>query len=289
MYNRRRQSGQIILGLVIALGLVITAIFGMYSAWFGDLTSAARKRTLQAYVQTAASAISQWYRTHPLAMDGTAQPMIPGCASGTPNAMTTCLLTAAGVPPRYGVEVDVGALQVLTGAGYAWRTLTVWIPKPNVAGVARNTFVVSKAFVYAPVDGQPIERSNWVEANAAVAGIARMLDAGYGAFLNSEQNAAADWFEPPGCGTSNGINAELSCANAWTGIGQAGLAQAIGWSGPTTDPWGDPIEVCNAAGCGANDMAPPYQFAVRVVQPWIDPSSGLPWAILQIATEPLAS
>lgn len=275
--GRRSERGQIAVAAAMAMGVVFAAVAGTYIVWFGAYSLQAQQRVKQDYVEHAASHLQRWYASHPRKMDAAASPTVPGCS---PTLLGPCLLQAAGVEPRYGVQVTVGP-RSMAPDGYAWRHLTVWIPKPGVSGSARRHFSASRAFASAGVNGHAIERANYVQAEQAVASVAKAMQNGYAAWLASGKNTARDWFQPPGCGP-NGSNTAVHCAATWTPVGQTGVTQAVGWRGPTTDPWGDKIAVCNAAACGAQDQGQPYNLAVRTVTPWDT-------TIARLAVEPLGA
>lgn len=258
----RRQDGQIIVLIALVLAMAASAIIGVYIARFGNLTTVTQLKQKQAYVDTAAESLRQWYIGNPVAMDQTAMPAVPGCV-GAPAA---CLLAAADVNPLYGVQLDIGA-RTYAVQGYPWRMLTVWIPNPSARGAARTVFAAANALVSASVDGEPIQRVNQLAAQQAVDSLAISLQQGFGAWLKNYHNTLRDWFQPAGCGPL-GANPALGCAQTWTAASALNTSAAAGWNGPANGPWGGAIEICNASACGAQDQGIPFDLGVRLLTPW---------------------
>lgn len=272
--NAHRQQGQVVVAAALAMGILTTSVVSLYVNWFGGVSSQAAVAKKRAYVLDAAERLGDWYKAHPLAMDGGGTPAVTGCT----GAVSACLLAAAGITPKYGLVLDVGARSFAT-EGFPWRALTLWIPRAGVAGAARQTYLAANALVSARVNGLAIERANQLAAQRAVNDVAAAMQNGYAAWLGANKNTALDWFQPAGCGPS-GINPVVDCVSTWSAASKSLVAQASGWTGAPEDPWGDPVEICNAVACGANDQALPYTLGVRVVTPWGQTLTG-------VAVEPL--
>lgn len=258
----QRQRGQVVVAAALAMGILATSVVSLYVNWLGGVSSQAALAKKRAYVLDAAERLSTWYQANPLSMDGAAAPVVPGCTGSVP----VCLMTAAGIVPKYGVTLDVGA-RSFAAEGFPWRALTLWISRAGVSGAARQSYLPANALVSAGVNGLAIERANQLAAQQAVNDVAVAMQNGYAAWLGANKNTALDWFQPAGCGPA-GSNPVVACVSTWSTASQSQVAQASGWTGATADPWGDPVEICNASACGANDTALPYTLGVRVVTPW---------------------
>lgn len=262
--------------MVIVLFVVVSALIGMMASWIGQMSYIAQARRKQAYVEAAAQQLGLWYARNPVDVDGASQPVVPGCA----GALATCLLTAAGVVPRYNVTVSIGARQTAS-TGFPYRTMTVWIPNPTATGAQRTTYQAAYSLASSAVDGYSIERQLQQQSVEAVANVADAMQDGYSAWLSSDHDTGLDWFQPTNCGSADkGSNPVVACAGSWTPVANSSIGQASAWRGATTDAWGDPIEICNTSACGAQDDSEPYDMAVRAVTPW-------GYTILRMAVEPL--
>ncbi|WP_065089625.1 hypothetical protein [Acidihalobacter prosperus] len=272
----RRQGGLALLLFVVLLAGVASLFIGAYTAELGGVGEAATQRRDQDYVNRAATLLAAWYAAHPQLMDGSTQPSIPNCSLPVGD----CLMQAAGIPERHGVVVSVGPRQT-TPNGYDYRSITLWIPKPDATGSQRTQYAAQYALVSAAVDGRPIERALWVEANRALARLSAQLVSAYAAWLANTGDIANDWFQPTGCGPY-GDNANFVCADTWTNLAQSGLPIALGAPAGRLNPWGLPYQICNAAACGASDQGAPYSLLLRTATPW----GGL---LSQTAIEPIAA
>lgn len=276
---RARQQGQVIVAVAFALAMVATSTITLYLTHFGGLSAQAQTQEKKDYLLGAAVALRTWYEAHPVAMDATATPDLSGPGSACVGALGDCLLQVAGVSPRFGVRLEVGKRQ-FAPAGFPYRRLTVWIPKASVIGAARSHFTAANALVSQSVDGHAIQQKNYLETQRTVASVAIALQAGYGAWLRSFRDTGLNWFQPPGCGAMRGVNKGMTCANSWEAASGNAINRHMAWAGPTHGAWGQPIEVCNTADCGANDGAIPFNMLVRVVTPWGQ-------VIQRIAVEPI--
>ncbi|WP_156885242.1 hypothetical protein [Acidihalobacter ferrooxydans] len=259
-----RQSGFMALLLVSLIAIVSMAVLGAFAARLGLDGAQATTQRDQDYVNRAAAAIQSWYAAHPVQMDAGAQPSVPGCS----GPVGLCLLTAAGMSPRHGVVVSVGAQQTAPGGNYAWRTITVWIPKSNVTGSARTNYAPANARVVSAFSGRPIERAFWVSANETLNRLSASWTAAYSAWLSNTGNAGNNWFQPPSCGSNNGVNKNMACETKWAALNTSGFEAATGVTVPAANPWGMSIEVCNTSACGAQGASPPFTALLRTQTPW---------------------
>lgn len=257
-----RESGVALLLFVVLLASLVTIVMGAYVANLGGLNQTANLARQQSYVDTVAKHLSTWYSDNAVSMDGQAEPVTPGCS----GSITHCLIQVGGVPQRYGVHIQVGGLKQ-DPSGYDYRTLVVWIPKPNVTGNARSQYQAANAAVSAAVDGRKIERSLWVRANRQLESMAAEWTAAYASWISSNGNVGVNWFQPPECGKFGG-NEQMSCPTGWINLSQSGLAKATGITLPQTNPWGFPYQVCNTSACGAQQQNTPFSALIKTSLPW---------------------
>ncbi|MHB8408365.1 MAG: hypothetical protein ACYDHY_09805 [Acidiferrobacterales bacterium] len=266
------EGGYALLMFVVTLTLVMAAVIGLTLAF---ASAPERSEADTQWVNAAAAAITSWYTANPLAMDGAANPVLPGA-----GALGQRLLTVAGVAPAMRAQVIIGPL--VNAGTFRYRQITVWIPKASVSNGTAFSPAVAEA--WSTVSGYPIEAQLALESQNRLDGIANALAAMFAVQMAAapSHDVLANYFEPPSCGAGAGENPEMGCATAPTPAAQMGLAQAIADAGPWTDAWGDPIETCNTSSCGGNDTVPPYSVGLSATNPWGNQENAM-------AVEPLGS
>lgn len=263
-YRNRRESGAAMLIFIVILVAIMSILTGTYIAEIGGMNIAANHRREQNYVDSVAAQLKSWYATHPLDMDQQQNPQMPsGCQK---KSLKDCLLAAAGINRRYGIKLYIGARQQASN-GYDYRKLAIWIPKPDLTGSKRDQYSSAHALVSAQISGRAIEQHLWVKANHELAQTASQWTSAYAAWIDSNGNIRVDWFQPPSCGPY-GDNKQMNCASSWTPIQQTGFALSTGVDAKANNPWGLPVQLCNAAACGAQDQSVPYSALLRTQTPW---------------------
>lgn len=274
--------------MAIVTGMVAVAIVSLFASWFGGVSVMRSKQIKQAYVIRSADQISDWLSNYPMGIYELSGITESGGLSGVPSGYTDpypsdcrahfkqCLFKAAGVADQFRVQVSLVYLGTAFPSGKpVVQSILVWIPRATAGAIdpdPTSPADMSKVLVHASVPVASLQSAAVAETQTRIASAAHALQAGYGAWLHSQQDIQLNWYQPVGCGFNTthqkGANPSLACtSNGWMPLKNFNLGEAAGWVGALQDAWGGPIEVCNVSTCGAIDSSPPYTMLIRATTP----------------------
>ena len=258
-----RERGFAMLLLVsFVFGAVLAVILG-YSAVMALRAANNTGRGQDAYLKNARIKIHDWYFANAATIDALNPPVL------TPGQ----LFAGANIVKKWGIRAAISATRVNGNIDY--RTIALWIDNGGTASVfdpASGSFTPGSKARFAIVNGYTIETAKSIRSLDAMIALSTLLQKRFNdKFLaNGGSDFSVNYFRPadPGC---NAVDDEIPCTDAypWEPATSMNFGAILGLQNDAlVNAWGIPIDVCNAAACGANAASPPYSMLIRSTTPW---------------------